>query len=184
MSQANGSVKVWDLLQRVLHWGLVASIALCWWAGEERLSLHIACGYVVLAIAGSRSAWGWIGSRHARFASFVHGPGVVLRYMRDIARGEERRYLGHNPLGGWMVLTLLLCIAVVCTSGILYTTDRFWGLAWVEMTHRVSAWTLVGLVAFHLAGVVFTSWRHRENLVAAMVCGRKRTSEHDKPVAP
>jgi len=179
MVQVSRSVKVWDPLQRVLNWGLVLSIAVCWWAGEERLSLHVAFGYAVLAIAGSRSAWGWVGSRHARFSSFVRGPGVVLRYLRDIVQAKEHRYLGHNPLGGWMVLALLLCIAVICITGIMYTTDAFWGIAWVDITHRASAWTLVGLVLVHLAGVVFTSWRHRENLVAAMIGGRKRAGEHD-----
>ena len=74
-----------------------------------------------------------------------------------------------------MVVALLLCLAFVCVSGYLYTTDRFWGLAWVELAHRASAWTLVGLVTLHVAGVIFTSWRHGENLVAAMFSGRKRT---------
>lgn len=170
-------VKVWDLLQRVLHWSLAASIALCWWAGEQRLSLHIAFGYAALAIVASRGAWGFVGSRHARFAGFVGSPRTVLGYTRDILRGRERRYLGHNPLGGWMVVALLACVAFVCVTGILYTTDQFWGVAWVEIAHRASAWTVVGLVALHLGGVAFTSWRHRENLVAAMLSGRKKVDD-------
>jgi cytochrome b len=170
-------VRVWDPLQRVLHWTLAACVALAWWAGEERLSLHLVFGYIALACAGVRAVWGFAGSRHARFAGFVHRPAQVWRYARAVATGTEHRFIGHNPLGGWMVLALLVCVAVVCTSGILYTTDRFWGLAWVEQLHRVSAWTLVGLVALHLAGVAFTSWRHRENLVAAMIGGRKRADD-------
>ena len=165
-------------LQRVLHWTLAGAVALSWWAGEERLSLHIALGYTALACAALRSAWGFLGSRHARFASFVRQPGAVLQYARDLAARKERRYVGHNPLGGWMVLALLACVLVVCASGILYTTDRFWGLAWLEQLHRVCAWTLVSLVGLHLAGVAFTSWRHRENLVAAMIGGRKRGTAH------
>lgn len=174
MAAGRGEVKVWDAVQRLLHWLLVAATAIAWWAGERRLSLHIACGYVALAVVASRGAWGLVGSRHARFADFVRGPRATWGYARDILRGCERRYLGHNPLGGWMVLALLLCMAFVCATGILYTTDRFWGEAWVEIAHRASAWTLVGLVALHLGGVLFTGWRHRENLVAAMVGGRKR----------
>ena len=174
-------VKVWDPLQRLLHWGLAGATAFCWWAGEERLSLHIAFGYAALAIATARGAWGLLGSPHARFGGFVHGPRTVLRYAGDLLHGRERRYLGHNPLGGWMVVALLLCMAFVCVTGYLYTTDRFWGLEWVELAHRGSAWTLVGLVALHVAGVVFTSWRHRENLVAAMFSGRKRGAEAQDP---
>jgi len=174
-------VKVWDWLQRVLHWSLVASIALCWWSGEERLSLHIACGYVALAAVGTRGVWGFIGTRYARFAEFVRGPRAVAHYAQEVVRKRERRYLGHNPLGGWMILALLLCVAFVCITGILYTTDYFWGEAWVEIAHRGSAWVLVGLIALHLCGVAFTSWRHRENLVLAMVSGAKPVESGDEP---
>jgi len=166
-------------MQRLLHWLLVGSIALCWWAGEERLSLHIACGYVALSAALLRGVWGFAGSRYARFAEFVRGPHAVLGYARAIVQGRERRFVGHNPLGGWMILALLLCILGVCVTGILYTTDEFWGVAWVEESHRILAWTLVALVALHLGGVIFTSWRHRENLVAAMISGRKRVGGGD-----
>jgi cytochrome b len=175
MAPQAGRVKVWDPLQRVLHWLLVGAVALSWWAGEDRLSLHIAVGYTALGCVLVRGMWGFLGSPYARFADLVSRPATVWRYSRDVAVGKELRYLGHNPLGGWMVLALLLCVVVVCASGFLYTTDRFWGLEWVERLHRVSAWTLVALAALHLAGVVFTSWRHRENLVAAMFSGRKRS---------
>ncbi|MBO9651213.1 MAG: cytochrome b/b6 domain-containing protein [Variovorax sp.] len=176
MSNPRDMVRVWDPAQRLLHWGLVISVALAWWAGEDRLALHVRVGYVALAIVAVRTVWGLLGSRHARFSDFVSGPREVLGYARRIARGQEERHLGHNPLGGWMVVALLVCVAVICVSGFLYTTDAFWGVEWVEETHRVSAWTLVGLIAAHVAGVVFTSIRHRENLVAAMFSGRKPAS--------
>jgi cytochrome b len=101
----------------------------------------------------------------------------VVGYAGKLLRGHAPRMLGHNPLGGWMIVLLLLCVVVVCVSGILYTTDRFWGLEWLERTHRISAWVLVGLVAVHLSGVAFMSWRHRENLVVAMWSGKKRRTE-------
>jgi cytochrome b len=147
------------------------------WAGEARLSLHLWAGYVALAMVLARSVWGFVGSPHARFASFVRGPRTGLAYTGELLRGHAPRMLGHNPLGGWMIVLLLLCVALVCVSGILYTTDRFWGLAWLEFTHRISAWTLVGLVAGHVCGVAFMSWRHRENLVVAMWSGRKRSTD-------
>ncbi len=176
MPDTRDSVYVWDLAQRVLHWGLVVSVALAWWAGEGRLTLHIRLGYAALAIVAVRTAWGVSGSRHARFSDFVRGPRAVLGYAQRVLRGREERHLGHNPLGGWMVVALLACLAVVCVSGFLYTTDAFWGVEWVEDLHRGSAWTLVGLVAAHVAGVIFTSLRQRENLVGAMFSGRKPAS--------
>ena len=171
---AASSQVVWDIVQRVLHWGLVASIATAWWAGEERLAIHLAAGYVALAIVACRTIWGCTGSRHARFADFMQSPGAVWRYARAVAAFDEPRWVGHNPLGGWMVAALLALIASVCVTGWLYTTDRFWGLAWLESMHVGGAWLLLGFIALHVAGVFFTSWRHRENLVAAMWTGRKR----------
>lgn len=167
-------VKVWDPLVRVLHWGLVAAIAVAWIAGEAWLRTHEAAGYAALGIVAVRVVWGVVGSAHARFGDFVSGPARVWRYAVDVVRSREARHLGHNPLGGWMVLALLASVAVTGLSGWLYTTDLFWGLAWVDLLHRASAWTMVALIVLHVAGVLFTSLRHRENLVAAMLDGRKR----------
>lgn len=169
-------VGVWDLVQRLLHGALIVSVALTWCAGEERLSLHLWAGYAVLAIVSARLLWGFVGSQHARFARFVCSPHVAWCYLRAVLQRREPRFLGHNPLGAWMVVALLSCLVVVCVSGILYTTDQFWGLAWLESTHRIAAWSVLVLIALHVVGVVFTSLRHRENLVAAMWTGRKRKS--------
>ena len=168
------ALKVWDPLVRLLHWGLVASIAITWIAGEAWLRTHEIAGYVALGIVAVRVVWGLVGSAHARFADFVARPAVVWRYAFEVVRAREARHLGHNPLGSWMVLALLVSVLVTGFSGWLYTTDRFWGLAWVDLLHRTSAWAMVGLIVLHLAGVVFTSLRHRENLVASMLSGQKR----------
>jgi cytochrome b len=91
-------------------------------------------------------------------------------------RRREPRHLGHNPLGGWMTVILLLTVALVGLSGWLYTTDRFWGVEWVERLHSTLADALLALAAVHVAGAIYASFRHRENLVAAMVHGRKRAA--------
>lgn len=173
MSSGHG-VKIWDPLVRLLHWGLVASIALTWIAGEAWLRTHEIAGYVALGIVAVRLVWGFVGSMHARFGDFVRRPSAVWRYAVDVLQAREARHLGHNPLGGWMVLALLASVGVTGFSGWLYTTDRFWGLAWVDLLHRTSAWAMVGLIVLHLVGVIFTSLRHCENLVASMLSGRKR----------
>ncbi|VWX61042.1 Cytochrome b [Burkholderiales bacterium 8X] len=171
---AGSSVLVWDRVQRLLHWSLVAAVAVAWLKGEAALDTHIVAGYVALAIVALRLVWGWIGSRHARFSSFVLGVGPTLSYARDLVARRSRRYLGHNPLGGWMIIAMVVCLLVCCASGIAYTTDRFWGLAWVEAVHRISAWTLLVLIGCHVLGVLVMSWQHGENLVGAMLTGRKR----------
>ena len=167
-------VRVWDPLVRALHWGLVAAIALAWFAGEENLRAHEWAGWAALAIVAVRIGWGFAGSRYARFAQFVRAPREVAPYAGAVFTKTEPRYLGHNPLGGWMVLVLLATVALTSLSGWLYTTDMFWGLAWLERLHTASAWALLVLAALHVAGVIFTGVRHAENLVAGMLTGRKR----------
>lgn len=174
-----GAVKVWDRLVRLLHWTLVASVALAWLTTEWRTGWHQPVGYLGLAAMVLRLVWGFVGSRHARFAQFLHAPGATLAYLRQVLARREPRYLGHNPLGGWMILALLASIAGLALTGWLYTTDRFWGDETVETVHRTLAWGMLGLIALHVAGVVFTSLRHHENLVAAMFSGRKRPAAGD-----
>jgi cytochrome b len=103
----------------------VASIALTWIAGEAWLRTHEIAGYVALGIVAVRLVWGFVGLVHARFGDFVRRPAVIWRYAVDVVRAREVRHLGHNPLGGWMVLALLASVAVTGFSGWLYTTDRF-----------------------------------------------------------
>lgn len=105
----------------------------------------------------------------------MRGPRHTLRHASAVLRRREPRHLGHNPLGGWRVVALLACVVVLAASGWLYTTDAWWGDPDLEALHRLLAWLLLGLVGLHLAGGgPHASLRHRENLVAAMIGGRKR----------
>jgi cytochrome b len=169
------TVTVWDPIVRVGHWGLVASVTLAWLSRTGWGAWHERVGYAALAIVAVRTVWGWIGSEHARFADFVRGPSVALAYARQMTRRGEPRYLGHNPLGGWMIVALLVMVALVGFTGWLYTTDRYWGVEWVENLHRVLANVLLALIALHVAGALYASHRHGENLIAAMVHGSKRS---------
>lgn len=170
-------MRVWDPLVRLLHWLLVIAVVSAWLTGHWPKRVHDALGYAAAAIVVLRLVWGFCGSPYARFAQFMRGPRATWQYARALLARREPRHLGHNPLGGWMIAALLFCIAGLCTTGILYTTDWLWGYAWLEETHRWFAWALVGLVALHLAGVLFTSLRQRENLVAAMFTGEKPARE-------
>ena len=168
-------IKVWDLLVRILHWSLVLGVATAWLTRKGARDAHELIGYAVLAILVLRLLWGFAGTRYARFSEFVRSPRFTMAYAADLARGNEARYIGHNPLGGWNIVLLLAAIALASLSGWLYTTDEFWGVEWVEDTHEALSNFLLALIALHLAGVAFTSYRQRENLVAAMLHGRKRT---------
>jgi cytochrome b len=172
-------VRVWGRAVRLLHWVLVVAVALAALSLVALFGLHQPAGYVAVAAVLLRAAWGWCDSGHARFTRFVRGPRATLRYAGAVLAGRAPRYLGHNPLGGWMALMLMLCVSGLAVTGWLYTTDALWGDERVERAHRVLAWALLGLVALHLLGVIFTGRRHRENLVASMLDGDKRAAIGD-----
>jgi cytochrome b len=176
MARQPVQVRVWDPFVRIAHWTLVATILGSWFTRHAG-AVHEWVGHAALAVIVARVAWGFAGSSHARFAAFLVSPARTWDYAKLVAAGREPRHLGHNPLGGWMVLALLALAAASGVSGWLYTTDRFWGIEWVETTHRLLAWALYAMAGLHLAGVIFTSRRHRENLVAAMFTGDKRAGD-------
>ncbi len=171
---AGRTVRVWDPLVRIGHWTLVAAVAVAWLSHEGPAVLHDTAGYLALAVVALRLVWGFVGPARARFADFLRGPRATLAYARALLAGREPRFLGHNPLGGWMILALLGTVAATGLSGWLATTDAFWGVAWVEELHDLLADALLLLIALHVAGVALTSLRHGENLVRAMLTGRKR----------
>lgn len=174
-------MKVWDALVRLLHWSLIAAVAAAWLStlGWGFVRLHEPAGYLALGIVVARTVWGFVGGHYARFTQFVRSPRTTLRYWAQVRGQREPRYIGHNPLGGWMVLALLACVTALGITGWLYTTDALWGEAWLDNLHQALAWLLLGLAAAHVAGVVFTSLRHRENLVHAMIVGSKRPAGPD-----
>jgi len=169
-------IKVWDLLVRVLHWSLVICVVGAWLTRDGEDPRHVQLGYAVLAIVAVRIVWGFVGTRYARFAGFVRSPRETIEYLRQVIVHREPRHIGHNPLGSWMIVALLAMLAGVCITGWLYTTDRFWGVAWVGELHEGLTDVLVGLVLLHILGVAFTSIRQRENLVKAMLTGTKRAA--------
>jgi len=165
-------VKVWDPVVRVFHWSLAAAVMLALISDEDR-GLHEVVGYMALALILIRLIWGFIGPQPARFSSFVQSPSAILAYLRDVARFRARRYLGHNPAGGAMILLLMATVVTAGISGWLSQTDRFFAVAWVEDLHSASANLLIALIVVHMIGVALSSLMHGENLVRAMVTGRK-----------
>lgn len=173
------TVKVWDPVVRIFHWSLVTCFAVAWFTGDEWAKPHEITGYIIATLIMIRLIWGFAGSYYARFSQFFRKPQAVFSYLRDIIVGNENRYIGHNPAGAAMIIVLLLMISATAFTGWLYTTDRFWGVEWVEDTHKLLANALIAMIALHLCGVFLASRRHAENLILAMITGRKRKPEPD-----
>jgi cytochrome b len=168
------TIPVWDRFVRFFHWSLVALFALAYATGDEVERVHIAAGYAIAVLLAMRLVWGIVGPPQARFSSFVRRPREVLAYLRDVCRFRARRYVGHNPAGAAMILALLLALTATVVTGVMMTTDAYWGAEWVEDLHEALANVTVALILLHVAGVLIASFQHRENLVTAMVTGRKR----------
>ena len=175
---SRATVPVWDAFVRIAHWTLVASVAAAWLTRHAG-DWHEWLGYAALAVVLARIAWGFVGTPYARFGQFVRSPAATLDYARRVLAHAEPRHIGHNPLGAYMILLLVLMVILVAASGWLATTDTYWGVKWVEELHEGLSNALLSLVALHIAGVVFSSLRHHENLVAAMIGGRKRVPGRD-----
>ncbi|SHL62419.1 cytochrome b/b6 domain-containing protein [Roseibium suaedae] len=171
---AGGMVRVWDPLVRIFHWSLVALVAIAWLTGDEIQKVHEPVGYVIVGLLAFRLVWGVIGSRFARFTSFVRGPGTTLGYLRDIASRRASRHLGHNPAGAAMIVALILVLSGTALTGYLQTTDAFWGVDWVSGLHEVLANLVLVLVGLHVLGVLVASLEHGEDLVKSMITGLKR----------
>ena len=172
-------ILVWDLPVRVFHGLMLASFAGAWLTAESERwrMLHVSLGWTMAGLVAFRLVWGLVGSRHARFASFVRGPRAVARYLRGLAGGTPEHSVGHNPAGGWAIVGLLGLAAAVAGSGWLAFADA--GPAWSGEAHEAIATGLLLLVGVHVAGVLLSSRLHRENLVKAMVTGRKAGRPED-----
>lgn len=171
---ANDEVKVWDPLVRVFHWSLVAAFAVAFVTGEHFERLHIAAGYVVAGLVAFRLIWRFVGTRHAHFSDFVYPPATVIAYLRDLASGRAKRTLGHSPAGGAIVVALLGMLAISSGTGYALTLPDFTRSRWTKELHEIAADATLALVVLHVAGVLVSSVLHRENLVRAMITGRKR----------
>jgi cytochrome b len=167
-------IRVWDAPVRVFHWLMVLSFAGAYLTAEsERWRLlHVTLGYTLGGLVAFRVLWGLVGTRYARFGSFVRGPAAVMRYLRTLFSGRPEHHVGHNPAGAVaIVLMLLLSIGIVATGWAIYNDV---GGEWLGELHEVAANLMLGVVAVHVAGVVIASKLHHENLVRAMVTGNKQ----------
>ncbi len=167
------TIVVWDLPVRVFHWLMVLSFVGAYITSEsERWRLvHVTLGYTLGGLLVFRLLWGFIGTRYARFASFVRGPQAVLRYLKSLLRGQPEHHTGHNPAGAVAIVLMMVLGLVQLATG--WATYNEIGGEWLAELHEGAANTMVVVIAVHLLGVVSASVQHQENLARAMVTGRK-----------
>jgi len=166
-------ILVWDWPVRIGHWSMVAAFALAWLTAESeswRL-VHAMSGGALVGVILFRLLWGVIGTRHARFASFVRGPRAVFAYLTGLMTKRAAHTTGHNPAGGWAILLLLALGLMTGASGWLVYNDL--GGEMTEELHEGFANAMLAVVGVHLAGVLVGSLAHRENLIRAMLTGYK-----------
>lgn len=184
-------IKVWDPLVRSFHWILVAAFLAAYLSDDDFLSLHVWAGYTIAIAIGIRLLWGLVGTRHARFTDFVTSPKQAVNYAKETLVGRAKRYIGHNPAGGLMIIVMLVSLIITTVSGIaLYgmtehagpmanivaNSGKFWENSF-ENLHEFFANFTVLLVVVHVAGVIFESLAHKENLILSMINGYKRKND-------
>jgi len=167
------SVKVWDWPVRVFHWTLAASVIGAYATGESEgfERLHHTLGWVAAGLIAFRVVWGLVGTRYARFSEFVRGPEQVWSYIKSLRSSEPQHFVGHNPVGAVAVILLMGLTALSVYSGWLALAED--AAEWLEEAHEIAANTLVPVVLVHVIGVLWSSRTHGENLLKAMLTGRK-----------
>lgn len=178
---------VWDLPTRLFHWLLVVLVAVSFTTGSiggNAMQYHEWSGFAILVLLVFRIIWGFVGGRPSRFSDFVKGPAVVWRYATALVRGNSEGYLGHNPLGGWSVLAMLLALLIQAATGLFATDDiisegplYLWVSKpvsdWLTGVHRLNRYLIVVLAATHVSAVLFYLWVKHENLIKPMFTGIK-----------
>jgi cytochrome b len=182
-------ILVWDLPIRLFHWLLVVCVILTLVSGNiggNAMNYHMLGGYAILVLLIFRITWGIVGSRTARFSSFVKGPATVFSYAGLLLKkNTETPYLGHNPLGGWSIVAMLAGLFTQAATGLFANDDiliegPLYG--WVSKDasdlitriHLINRYLLVGLIAVHVLAVFFYLFFKHENLIRPMITGRKR----------
>jgi len=182
------TVRVWDLPVRLFHWTLLALVVFSVstaYAGGSWMDWHLRSGYVVLALLAFRIVWGFAGTRHARFASFVRGPAAVVQYLRTLGDAAHPVSVGHNPLGALSVLALLAVVLVQVGTGLFANDDILTEGPLAKLVSKAASdrattihywnqWALYALVAMHVLAVVVHRLRFGDDLVGPMIAGVKR----------
>jgi cytochrome b len=192
------NVLVWDLPLRVFHWLLVLLVVVSWVSvsiGGNAMQIHFLSGYAVLALVLFRVLWGFLGTAHARFESFLRSPAAAIAYLRALRSGGAMRHLGHNPAGGWSVVLMLAVLLAQAGTGLFANddiaaagplaklvsktlSDRITGI------HHLNVKLLYALIGLHLSAVAYYYFCKHENLVKSIFTGFKDVGAGAGDAAP
>ena len=184
-------IRVWDLPTRVFHWSVVVLVIVSWITAEiggTTMQYHLWSGYAILSLVVFRLLWGIVGSETTRFAHFVRGPRAVVAYARAFFKSDYRPTLGHNPLGGWSVIVLLLTLTLqagtglfanddILTEGPLYHLVSKESSDFLSTLHSITFDVFMVLVAIHVLAILLYRVWHRENLLKPLFTGDKTVSQ-------
>ena len=178
-----GRLKVWDPWVRLTHWALVLLLPFSWWTAETaRFELHFISGFTILALVLFRIAWGFVGSETARFGRFLKGPGAAIRHLAHLRDRAAPPEIGHNAVGGWMVLALLLLLLTQASTGLFADDEIFtrgplarrvdtgWS-AFATAIHLRAFWVILGCAVLHVLAVLAYRLLFGRNLVKPMLTG-------------
>jgi len=191
----NEQVRIWDIPLRLFHWVLVALVTcqlLIAWAFTEQIDLHVILGYLTLALIVFRIIWGFIGTTYAQFKNFLVSPTSLVAYIRGLFnRTSQSKSAGHNPIGGYSTIAIIACILVQGFSGLFCDDDVFTAgplrhlvsdnvTSIFNQVHTLNAKILVGLLCTHVLAIFWYLLVKRENLIKAMITGKKIAIKDDK----
>mgnify|MGYP001240895436 FL=1 len=197
MQSRTTRIAVWDAFIRLFHWSLLAAVIISFYTTKTMgqpflfpLEVHAQAGYLIIGLLVFRLIWGWVGTPYARFSTFVYGPRTTARYTKALMTRRASPYASHNPLGGWMVVLLLVSLGFQALSGLFLSDDIFfqaplYGVLDANMgdllaqLHSLNSDLLLVLIGLHVAGLLWHTLQG-ERLIPAMLTGVKRF--HSPPV--
>jgi cytochrome b len=185
--ETRATTVVWDLPLRIFHWALVLLVVsqiVTATIGGNAMEYHALGGYTILTLVLFRILWGFTGGTHARFGNFLRGPEAVVRYAHMLIKGTAESHRGHNPLGGWSVVLMLVSLLVQAMTGLFANDDVMMegplakhvsddASAMFTVIHDINAGILLTLISLHILAVLFYLFRRKQNLIGPMFTGRK-----------
>jgi len=180
-------IRVWDTPTRLFHWLLVGLVFFSYITGKIGISTmkyHEWSGFAILILAEFRLVWGFMGGLHSRFDSFIKGPTTAIRYALSLLRKDSIPHIGHNPLGGWSIIAMLVSLLIqvgtglfanndILTEGPLYALVSKETSDWLTGIHHLNQRALLILIVIHICAVIFYQLAKGDNLIKPMITGNK-----------
>jgi cytochrome b len=164
---------VWDRFVRLFHWSLVSCVTFNYFVLHDGKTVHQFVGYMAVTLVVARIIWGFIGSRHARFADFFPTPSRLVKHVQQVKSGQHDAVQGHNPVGALMMLALMVTVLALGTTGWMQTLDAYWGEEWLQDLHLDIGNVLIGLATLHALAAIVMGRLERTRLIKAMITGVK-----------